>query len=265
MNFAPARNVQSVPFEGPVFSVCSLVNNDGQYNRMLKSFAAFGFTGDNAEFIFVDNRGGNTHEAYGGLNAMLAKARGRYIICCHQDVELIGDGARELQARLEELTAKDPLWAIVGNAGAGPAGRAVRISDPYGDDQRVGTLPARVESLDENFLVLCRERLIGFSADLAGFHLYGTDACLQAELRGYTAYVVDFHLRHHSRGNADERYFECMRRLEDKYGKLFRSRRILTTFKPLYISTNWWRRTLWRFKKWQRMRQLRRRRRQGKS
>src|ERR1700744_3033020 len=161
MNFAPAQNVQALSFQGPLFSVCSLVNNDGQYNRMLKSFAAYGFSGDDVEFIFVDNRGANSFEAYGGLNAMLAKARGRYIICCHQDVELIGDGAGELQARLEELTARDPLWAIVGNAGAGPAGRAVRISDPYGEDQRVGTLPALVHSLDENFLVLCRDRLIG--------------------------------------------------------------------------------------------------------
>ncbi|MDQ0392169.1 hypothetical protein [Labrys monachus] len=265
MNLASPRNVQALPFDGPLFSICSLVNNDSQYDRMLASFARYGFSEEDTEFIFVDNRGGNTFEAYGGLNAMLAKARGRYIICCHQDVELIGDGAHELEARLDELTAKDPFWAIVGNAGAGPAGRAVRISDPYGDDQHVGTLPAVVHSLDENFLLLCRERLIGFSADLAGFHLYGTDACLQAELRGFTAYVIDFHLRHHSRGNADASYFECMRRLEDKYGRAFRSRRILTTFKPLYITANAWRARFWRFRKWQRMRQLRLRRKQGKA
>jgi hypothetical protein len=262
MNFDQARNVQTLPFEGPVFSVCSLVTRDDQYDRMLKSFAAHGLTTDNSEFIFVDNRSANAHDAYGGLNAMVAKARGRYIICCHQDVELIGDGAAELLERLEELTARDPLWAIAGNAGVGPAGRAARISDPYGDDQHVGDLPALVHSLDENLLVLRREHLVGFSADLAGFHLYGTDACLQAELRGFSAYVIDFHLRHHSRGDADATYFECASRLEAKYGWAFRSRRVATTFKPLYITGNWWRAQFWRFKKWQRMRQIRRRRNQ---
>ena len=93
MNFDQSRNVQTLPFEGPVFSVCSLVTRDDQYDRMLKSFAAHGLTTDNSEFIFVDNRSANAHDAYGGLNAMVAKERGRYIICCHQDVELIGDGA----------------------------------------------------------------------------------------------------------------------------------------------------------------------------
>src|SRR6266478_6648330 len=116
MNFDQARNVQTLPFEGPVFSVCSLVTRDDQYERMLKSFAAHGLTTDNSEFIFVDNRSANAHDAYGGLNAMVAKARGRYIICCHQDVELIGDGAAELLVQLEELTARDPLWAVAGNA-----------------------------------------------------------------------------------------------------------------------------------------------------
>jgi hypothetical protein len=265
MNFGRARDVEMLPFEGLVFSVCSLVTDTAQYERMLASFAARGFSPENSEFILVDNRNGNRFDAYHALNTMLARSRGRYVICCHQDVELVDDGADDLQARLDELTARDPLWAVAGNAGAGPEGRVARISDPYGADQHLGRLPALVHCLDENFFVLRRDCLIGFSADLHGFHLYGADICIQAELRGLTAYVIDFHLRHHSRGNADAAYFDCARRLEDKYGNAFRSRRIATTFKSLYLTGNWWRAQFWRPKKWRRMRQLRRRQKQSNS
>lgn len=265
MSFNQTSDVRTLVHTDLPFSVCTLVNRDDQYEIMMRSFVAGGFSAANTEFILADNRKGNTYDAYGGLNAMLAKARGRYIICCHQDVELIDDGARELEARLDALTALDPFWAVAGNAGRGRDGRAVRISDPYGEAQHVGDLPALVHSLDENFLVFRRDFLIGLSADLSGFHLYGTDACLQAELRGLTAYVIDFHLRHHSRGNVDLSYFDCVRRLEEKYSRAFRSRRITTTFKPVYITSDWWRAQMWSLKKWQRMRQLRKRQRQQAS
>lgn len=256
-----AKNLENLAFRGPTFSVCTLLTSDEQYERMLKSFLRLGFDEDNSEFIYADNRKGNAYDAAQGLNAAIARSKGRYIICCHQDVELIDEGFVELKATLERLTALDPLWGVAGNAGQGDAGPARRISDPYGEDVRVGALPALVHSLDENFLVLRRDYLIGFSVDAGGFHLYGTDLCLQAELRGLKAYVIDFHLRHHSRGNADDSYFDSARRLEAKYAHAFRSRAVRTTFKPLLLTGNWWRAQAWRYKKWQRERQLRKRRR----
>jgi len=259
MDFAPAHDVETLPFDGPLFSVCSLVTSDTQYQRMLTSFDAHGFNAENSEFILVDNRTRNVHEAYAGLNAMLARASGRYIVCCHQDVELIGDGAVELQARLEALTKLDPRWAVAGNSGFGQQGRAARISDPYGDDQNEGSLPSLVFSLDENLLILNAEKRIGFSADLAGFHLYGTDICMQAELQGLTAYVIDFHLRHHSRGKVDAGYFECLRGFEAKYGKAFRSRRMRTSVKTAYVTSSAWQAFWWTMKKRRRERLLRRR------
>ena len=47
-------------------------------------------------------------------------------------------------ARLAELDALDPHWALAGNAGGLPNGdTAIRISDPYGEDSTRGSLPAR--------------------------------------------------------------------------------------------------------------------------
>jgi hypothetical protein len=254
MDFDQVRNVVALPFAGLTFSVCTLVTRTDQYGRMLQSFKARGFGADNAEFIIVDNRQGNSFDAYDGLNELMARARGRYIICCHQDVELIGDGAVELQAKLEQLSAYDPKWAVAGNAGIGPQGAAFRISDPTGENQNSGTFPSLVYSLDENFLVFRADARTGLSADLGGFHLYGTDACLQAELRGLKSYVIDFHLRHHSPGAVDESYFECLRRFEEKYSAAFKSRRLRTSVKTAYITSSYWRAQWWNMKKRRRAR-----------
>jgi hypothetical protein len=254
MDFDQVRNVAALPFVGPTFSVCTLVTRAEQYGRMLQSFKARGLGADNAEFIIVDNRQGNSFDAYNDLNTLMATARGRYIICCHQDVELIGHGAVELEAKLEELSASDPKWAVAGNAAIGPHGAAFRISDPSGENQNSGIFPSLVYSLDENFLVFRAEARTGLSVDLGGFHLYGTDACLQAELRGLKDYVIDFHLRHHSPGIVEASYFECLRRREENYSAAFRSRRLRASIKTAYNTSSYWRVLWWKMKKRRRAR-----------
>ena len=173
-------------------------------------FEAGGFTGDDCEYLVIDNTGAEQVSAYRGLNAILAAARGRYVILCHQDVRLLDDGRFDLESCLSQLTARDCEWALAGNAGAVRAGKlAVCITDPHGANQRAGTLPAKVETLDENFIVLRRAAHVGFSRDLTGFHFYGADICLGADLMGYAAYVIDFHLQHLSAGKKGASFADC--------------------------------------------------------
>jgi hypothetical protein len=221
----------------PPFSVCTLVTDPAQHAAMRASFAAGGFDAGMAEFLHLDNSAGNRWDAYAGLARLLDQARGPYAILCHQDVRLLGDGAAELGARLAELTARDPLWAVAGNAGATQAGAlALRISDPHGEDQRQGALPARVGSLDENFLVVRQEAGLRPSAALSGFHLYGTDLCLQAASAGRSAWVVDFHLRHLSAGRVDRGFLAEQERFERHWGATLRQPiRIRTTCTTLTL------------------------------
>lgn len=228
------------------FSICTLVSDLGQHAAMAESFVAHGFGPEMAEFLILDNSGGNRWDAFQGIARLLAAARGRYAILCHQDVRLIGDGAAALLARLAELDRSAPDWALAGNAGGQADGAlAIRISDPHGEDQRRGRLPARVESLDENFIVLRRDWPVGLSADIGGFHLYGADLCLQARLAGRSAWVVDFHLRHLSGGTAGADFLRAQARFEAKYTPLLRpGQRIRTTCTWLRVPGSglgrWW-------------------------
>jgi hypothetical protein len=220
----PARNA-AFDARSPTFTICTLVTRWAEYIEMTESFVARGFGPEVAEYLYLDNSSRNEWDAYAGLAKMLGQARGRYVIYCHQDVRLLSDGAAELHARLVELGDLDADWALAGNAGGLPNGElAVRISDPHGENTTLGSLPARAVSLDENFFVLRRESPIGVSADIGGFHLYGADLCMQAQLAGRGAWVVDFHLRHLSGGRADQRFYDVQERLQEKYAGLFSRR-----------------------------------------
>jgi hypothetical protein len=83
--------------------------------------------------------------------------------------------------------------------------------------------------------------MIAPSADLRGFHLYGTDLCLQARLRGHSAYVIDFHLRHLGRGTMGRDYYACLEALEDKYARLLQPCAIQTTCLTPVIAASGWR------------------------
>ncbi len=159
----------------PTYTVATLVNDRTQYAAMCASFRAHGFDETCCEMIAAFD----PPSAYSALNELLSRAKGRFVILCHQDVRLIGDDRARLDQRLAELDALDSTWAVAGNAGGALPGKlAMRISDPHGEDRTLGTLPARVVSLDENFLVVKAASRVAFSRDLSGFHLYGADICL---------------------------------------------------------------------------------------
>jgi hypothetical protein len=222
---------------GIAYTVATLVNDRAQYEAMCATFRAFGFDAPDCEFISIDNTGSSQTEAYAGLNRLLDRARGRFVILCHQDVRLIGDGRPELERRLADLEARDPTWALAGNAGGVRPGQlALRITDPHGLNRRVGELPERVVTLDENFIVMKRSARLGFSRDLAGFHLYGADLCLLADILGYASYVIDFHLQHLSPGTKSADFHAAEAAFRAKWSRALRSRWLQTTCALLPIS-----------------------------
>jgi hypothetical protein len=212
------------------YSIGTLVSDLDQHRAMRASFEARGFGAEDCEYLYIDNTQFNRADAYAGLNQLLNEARGEYVILCHQDVRLHADGRADLDGRLAELERLDPNWALAGNAGGiGPGRLALRISDPHGTDTCVGRLPAKVDTLDENFIIVKRAARLGFSRDLSGFHFYGADICLVADLLGYAAYVIDFHLKHLSGGNTSSDFFEARDAFQAKWSHAMRARSLQTT------------------------------------
>ncbi len=231
------REASALETPQKAFTICTLMTNPDQYKAMMDTFVKGGFTPDRADYRYIDNASHNQFDAYSGLNRMLENCQSQYIILCHQDVTLIEDGYEALVSRLAELEKVDPKWALAGNAGAtGTAEYAMHITNRDDSITKIGVLPASVESLDENFMVLKRSANLGFSADLKGFHMYGADIVLQAKFRGYTSYAIDFHLKHHSNGKMDKSFYDCKMAFEDKYHGLLQSRVIQTTCCKLFLT-----------------------------
>lgn len=219
------------------FSVISLVASDEKYARLQASFEKAGFTPDNTEFLAVDNRSGNSFDGYRALRAGFAASRGEIVLYTHDDIELTTDGRDTLEAVIAGLDAADPNWMVAGNAGwtAGAASRLVRyLDDPHAPSRDIDAA-VRVVSLDENFMFMPRARMVFPSLDLAGFHLFATDICLQARLAGGSAWVVPFALAHHSGGVPSQAYNDALAAFEAKYSDLHPGARMNTPAGPIFL------------------------------
>ncbi|HEY4787227.1 MAG TPA: hypothetical protein VIH57_14310 [Bacteroidales bacterium] len=222
------------------FSICTIVSKRDQYETMLASFLNAGFTKDKCEFLYVDNTQQNQFDAFRAFNLFLQEAKGKYIIICHQDVEIIYDTISELRQKITVVEQIDSRWGLIGNAGAinlKYKTQCITHGIPPYYDKRGKNFPQEVQTLDENFILVRKEANLVVSSDLNGFHLYGTDICILARVLGYKAYVIDFHLYHKSRGNVDESFFKLKKELQKKYEKAFKGRFIQSiTVAKFYIS-----------------------------
>lgn len=232
-----AVEVDSISESHVRYSICTLMSNPEEYSEMVQSFQEAGFDNTFCEYLYIDNSKTNKYDAYKGLNKFLSLAKGKYIILCHQDILLNYDNLEVLEKRIEEMNKLDESWAVLGNAGAvGIKHIVLRITEPNGVLHKAGNPPKKVLSLDENFLIVKKKSNLGVSVDLNGFHLYGTDICLQSIARGFSAYVINFNLLHKSKGNADEKFFQLKKDFIAKYLDAWKGRYIQTTITKFYIS-----------------------------
>lgn len=217
------------------FSICTLVTKPDQYAQMLQSYRDAGFGGD-CEYLCIDNSRGNLYDAFSGCDAFLAEAQGEYIVLTHQDIELCFDDRSVLEERLRELSVLDGHWGACGNAGGVAWDKvAIRMTDPHGTFQ-TADLPQRVYTLDENFMVVRRSANLCLSRDLSGYHMYGSDLCVMADVKGHCCYVIDFHLRHLSGGTLDAGFWNSVEEFARKYARAFRPRWIQSTCATVFLS-----------------------------
>jgi hypothetical protein len=206
-----------------------------EYGLMKDSFQEKGFAED-CEYLLVDNSNGNQADAYQAIRHFLNVAKGKYVVLVHQDVRC-QDERKLLENCLSALDKKDASWALCGNAGAKGYHQDVMHINTNGRIDMSDNLPCRVDSLDENLIIIDADKRISISSDLSGFHFYGTDLCLVADYLGYHAYVIPFMVKHLSHGNLKD--MEKHRPLFIAgYGKKLRSRYIQTSCTKFYLSNS---------------------------
>lgn len=221
------------------FSICTLVTKKTEYQEMLNSFEYKGFTSDLCEFLYIDNSENCTFDAYEGLNVFLQKAKGKYVILCHQDIIIHDQNKDDLLKLIIEIDKKDENWGILGNAGGvNIKWRTNHITQGEGNTITEKNVPLKVRSLDENFILVKKSANLALSRNLNGFHLYGTDICLIAEILGYNSYVIGFNLLHKSNGTIDKSFFDSKKNLLKKYNNALRTRFMSSTISRFCLTGN---------------------------
>lgn len=236
----------------PKYSICTLLTEIDQYKDALSSFRSAGFVEPECEYLYIDNTVDNKYDGYAGVNKFLQTSKGDYVILCHQDLVLHRDNKEKLDSLIDEITNIDSNWALLGNAGGTvPGQQAYHLTEYTGENEHYlcrGTFPSKVNSLDENFIVVRKSANLSVSNDLRGFHMYGTDLCMIAGILGYSAYVVDFHLWHLGGASIKKPVTEGAHvtlsfditkdNLMRKYQRVFSPRFIQTTCTIFYISSS---------------------------
>ena len=224
-----------------LYSICSLVTNTQEYKEMTDSFKKAGFSNKECEFLYIDNSQKNKYDGYSGLQKFLATAKGKYIILCHQDILLQFDDRKVLEEKIKQIDAIDPNWAILGNAGYKNFNDvALRITDPHDNNRNFPPFPAKVYSVDENFMLIKKEANLSVSNDISGFHLYGTDLSLIASILGYTTYVIDFHLYHKSAGTCGTNFYSVKKQMIQSYTKKLQFRALRTPCTMMFLTPFTW-------------------------
>ena len=181
----------------PKYCLVSAVNDDAVLASCLRASPDFGEPG----FEVLEQRGYSSAAA--AYNEALGRSTGEVVIFAHQDVYFPEGWLAQLEIALHWLAKHDPEWGVLGvygvEAGSRPAGWTYStglgrvLGGPFPE-------PLPVRTLDEVVLIVRRSSGLKFDEGVKGFHMYGTDVCLEAERRGLGVYVISAFAIHNSNG-----------------------------------------------------------------
>lgn len=164
----------------------------------------------------------NAPSAAIAYNRALDATTADIVVLAHQDVYFPQGWDRLLAARIAEIAAMDPDWALIGAFGVGldSAHYGPVWSSSLGQIiGRVPLVPVAVQSYDEMVIVLRRASGLRFDSDLPGWHMYGTDIVTQARARGLGAWAASLPCLHNDRFHAalGPDYRDCYRAMQRKW------------------------------------------------
>ena len=215
------------------------------------------------ELILLDNTDGRYKSAAEALNYGGKKAKGKYLIFVHQDVDLCsGTWLERAQKILDSL----PNLGI-----AGVAGTDERDSDAitktiikHGDPPRLAgreriQKPEKVWTVDECLIIIPKSmfNILQFDENVCDdWHLYAADYCLSVRKLGLDVYVIPMFVYHKSTGSnkgylqtiltlghLPESYYRTLEKLLKKhkdYERIYVHGCVWSTKYPLILQRSWY-------------------------
>ncbi len=152
------------------------------------------------QIVAIENIGGLHYPCLGAaLNTGLDQAIHEVIAFVHEDVYLELEWQAKVNAVLNALETSDPQWGVLGAAGLDRTGRLVgNFFDPHGSINSFSgnDLYARVQTLDEQLMIVRKSSGLRFDASIPGIHGLGSDLLFNASDKGLNCYVVNAPTRH---------------------------------------------------------------------
>lgn len=178
------------------------------------------------ELILVDNSKCRFSSAAEALNYGGTKARGKYLLFAHQDINLCSSTWLEESEKILE-TLEDLAIAGVAGRSESELGTISNIEHGIppksvrGMNGRGIRRPERVQTLDECLLIIPRSVFDTVKFDVEtcnGWHLYAVDYCLSAKRSGLSTYVLPMHVHHASAANSmSDSYFATLEKVLKKH------------------------------------------------
>lgn len=236
-----------------MISIVVVYNNERMLNEILLDSLKNQTV--NFELILIDNTKGKFKSAAEALNYGGMRAKGKYIMFVHQDVELGSNiWLEEVEKMLDEL----PNLGIAGVAGMSEEGRndKERRRGYISDCGEIWGKPLEkaeeVQTIDECLLIVPKsnfERMQFDKNKFDGWHSYGVDYCLSVRENGLKSYVLPSFVYHRSLRSNVIGLLNYQKRLYDKHRKSYRHiyttsgeiswlmlklKRFIQIFKPIY-------------------------------
>lgn len=206
-----------------MISIVVVYNNERMLNEIL--LESLKNQTVNFELIVIDNTKGKFKSAAEALNYGGVRAKGKYIMFVHQDVELSSNTwLEEVEKVLDEL----PNLGVAGVAGMSEKGRKYedRKRGYISDCGEIWGKPLEkaeeVQTLDECLLIVPKPNFEKMQFDkntFDGWHCYGADYCLRVRQIGLKAYVIPAFIYHRSLRSNSKDLLNYQKRLYKKHRK----------------------------------------------
>ncbi|MCE8424423.1 MAG: hypothetical protein J5U17_01420 [Candidatus Methanoperedens sp.] len=181
-----------------MISIVCVYNNE----RILTDYLLKSLHDQTVEFdlIKVDNTSGSFKSASEALNLGGKKAKGKYIMFVHQDVDLSSNTWLE---KVEKILDALPNLGIAGVAGTKDEKGVMSVIEHSDPPKSAGEIyikkPTKVQTLDECLVIIPRSIFIELHFDekiCDDWHLYTVDYCLSCLGSGFDVYAIPVYIYH---------------------------------------------------------------------